>query len=182
MAKNTGKDIRIQRSGFWINPLYPELGCSPDGLVYNQDNKLIGVVEMKRPFVLAGKDPLCVDELNANQRNNLCYHVVNGMPCLKKTHKYYYQVQMQIALCEADFCDFVIWSSKGTIVERILPDVEFWKDLCSKLINFHHNTLMPEYLEIRIPRPQLILNLGFETLSMFVLGLISNLITIEKVG
>ena len=77
---------------------------------------------------------------------------MNGMPFLKKSHKYYQQVQIQIALCEADFCDFVIWSSRGMIVERILPDVEFWKDFCSNLINFHHNTLMSEYIEMRIPR------------------------------
>ena len=128
-------------------------GCSPDGLAYNQKYKLIGVVEILNVhlFVLVGKDPLCVDELNANKRNSLCYNVMNGMPFLKKSHKYYQQVQIQITLCEADFCDFVIWSSRGMIVERILPDVEFWKDFCSNLINFH-NTLMSEYIEMRIPR------------------------------
>ncbi|KAL3886357.1 hypothetical protein ACJMK2_026355 [Sinanodonta woodiana] len=59
-----------------------------------------------------------------------------------------------IMLCsfKADFCEFVIWSSSGMIVERIVPDVEFWKVFCSNSINFHHNTLMQEYIEMGTPR------------------------------
>lgn len=40
MAENTGKDVKIQRSGFWINHLYPEHGCSPDCLAYNNKFKI----------------------------------------------------------------------------------------------------------------------------------------------
>ncbi|KAL3864938.1 hypothetical protein ACJMK2_006581 [Sinanodonta woodiana] len=96
MAENTIKDVKIQRKGFWKIHLYPELGCR--------------------------KDLLCVDELNANKRNNL------------------------------HFCDFVIWSSRRMIVEIIWPDVQFFKDLCSSLINLYHNILLPEYIKMKIPR------------------------------
>ena len=59
---------------------------------------------------------------------------------------------MQIAICKVEFCDFVIWSPKGMSVERIFPNVEFWQNLHTKLVKFHHNTLMPEHIEMRVPR------------------------------
>ncbi|KAL3882205.1 hypothetical protein ACJMK2_028573 [Sinanodonta woodiana] len=123
MAENTGKDVKIHGSGFRTNHLHPELGCSHDGLAYCNNNnlkRLIGVVEILNVhlFSLAVKDPLCVDELNANKRNNLCYNV---MHFVKQTFK--------------EYCQTVI----------------FGKFLV-QTINFHHNTLMPEYIEMRIPR------------------------------
>lgn len=38
---------------------------------------------------------------------------------LKINHKYYFQIQMQLALYESDFCDFAVWITKGISVERI---------------------------------------------------------------
>ena len=43
---------KITKSGFWIDPAYLELGCSPDGLIDDEDNQLKGVLEIKCPIVL----------------------------------------------------------------------------------------------------------------------------------
>ena len=59
---------------------------------------------------------------------------------------------MQMAVCNVDFCDFILWSPKGMFVQRIERDVEFWNELQFKLTNFHHNVLVPEYFEMRMPR------------------------------
>ncbi|XP_048730406.2 uncharacterized protein LOC125647675 [Ostrea edulis] len=147
-----GNNETTRKSGFWINPEYPELGCSPDGLIYDANNNLIGVLEIKCPLVLKDKDPLCIESLKPCQRFNLCYTIENGILSLKKTHKYYAQVQMQMGLCNVKFCDFVIWSSAKTLIQRIHFDGEYWHDLRDKLILFHHKCMMPEYLEMRIPR------------------------------
>ncbi|KAL3874964.1 hypothetical protein ACJMK2_037911 [Sinanodonta woodiana] len=108
MAENTGKDVKVQKSGFWINHLYPELGCS-----------VVNILNVHF-FALTGKDPLCVDEIIANKRNNLCY---NGMHFVKQT---------------------CVTSSFGPQKKMII--------FCFNLINFHHNTVIPEYIEMRIPR------------------------------
>ncbi|KAH3754228.1 hypothetical protein DPMN_188892 [Dreissena polymorpha] len=71
---------------------------------------------------------------------------------VKKTHAYFYQAQMQIAICETDICEFVIWSPKGMIVETIKRDIEFYEEVIPKLIAFHTNILMPEFFEMRVPR------------------------------
>ena len=104
--------FHVTKSGFWINTDYPELGCSADGLIYDRDNNLKGVLEIKCPMVLAGTDPKDIDNIKPMQRNRLCYSNINGVTSLKKGHKYYYQVQMQIATCKVDYCDFVILVTK----------------------------------------------------------------------
>lgn len=38
---------------------------------------------------------------------------------LKQAHQYYCQIQMQMALRDLSFCDFVVWSPKDNFIERI---------------------------------------------------------------
>jgi hypothetical protein len=51
-----------------------------------------------------------------------------------------------------NFCDFVIWSSVKTVSQRITFDLNYWEKLRDKLLSFYHRCLMPEYLEMRVPR------------------------------
>ena len=45
---------------------------------------------------------------------------------LKHTHLYYYQCQMQVAVTDRSYCDFIVWSVTGELhYERILPDVDY---------------------------------------------------------
>lgn len=152
--------MEVIESGFWVNPKYPELGCTPDGLILDNHKNMIGVLEIKCPFVLEKFDPLCIELLQKSQKNNLCYTIDNGNISIKKNHSYYYQVQMQIFICDVQFCDFVIWSPKGCGIQRIFRDDDFWDKLRPKLIDFHHNVLLPEYFEMRIPRRLLPIKLG----------------------
>ncbi|XP_055956192.1 uncharacterized protein LOC130012386 [Patella vulgata] len=152
----------LTKSGFWVNPKYPELGCSPDGLIWDCNKKLVGVLEIKCPLVLENSGPTDLENLSKNQINNLCYKIENGELVLNRTHSYYFQIQMQIAICGVDFCDFSIWSPKGMCIERIQRDIGFWNALFPKLIDFHHNILVPEYFEQRIPRRLLPVNLSLD--------------------
>ena len=40
----------------------------------------------------------------------------------KKEHAYYSQVQLQIKLSDADYCDYVVWREDSIIVQRIFLD------------------------------------------------------------
>ena len=143
----------VTETGLWINPSMPQLGCSPDGLVIDE-NGFEGLIEVKCPYVLRNISPDCAkEELNKKQLNNLCCNVLeDGTLRLKREHKYFYQVQMQMAVCEKDFCDFLVWSKHGLSVERILPDLEFWRYTAPKLVRFHREYLVPEYFMMRLPR------------------------------
>ena len=66
--------------------------------------------------------------------------LVDGKPSLKREHMYYYQVQGQLACTGAHWCDFVIFTSMGLSIERIVYDHHFWKPVEDKLkyYFFHH--------------------------------------------
>ena len=140
------------RTGFWVNPCYPGFGCSPDGLLKDNNGVVVGLIEIKCPYILEKISPLDVQQLPATQIRNLCYTVDGNVVKIKLSHKYYYQVQMQMAICNASFCDFLLWSPKGMTVERVTFDKEFWEKLHLKLHNFYVNALLPEYFEMRVPR------------------------------
>ena len=141
----------VTKSGLWINPNHPELACSPDGLIY-ENGSLTKVVEIKCPLVLEALHPADIIKLKPKQRYTLCYEVNNGAMKLKEKHAYYFQIQMQMAVTDVAFCDFVVWSPKGILVQTVGRDDQFWNQLYPKLLGFHHTILMPEYLEMRIPR------------------------------
>ena len=53
-------------------------------------------------------------------------------------HAYYYQVQTQLFICEADFCDFCICTfgdQSNIFVERIHKNQVFWDDCVKKFFN-----------------------------------------------
>jgi hypothetical protein len=85
----------VVKSGLWVNPTYPELGCSLDGIILNPDRLMVGVLEITCPSTLEKNSPLDIDTRKKNQISNACYKLRNVVARLKRTHKYYhYQVQM----------------------------------------------------------------------------------------
>lgn len=63
-----------------------------------------------------------------------------------RRHKYYTQVQGQLALCDKDFCDFVVWTPKGITIEGITRDLPFWEKLNAKLTAFSYHTIPMQLL------------------------------------
>ena len=119
--KTVHDNFSVKSNGLVINPEFPFLGASPDGMV-SCDCCGEGCLEVKCPYCQRHK------ELDKND-NSSCLETVGdtGKLRLKKSHAYYYQVQCQIFVCEKDYCDFVVWTEVDYHYERIEPDVEFWK-------------------------------------------------------
>ena len=70
----------------------------------------------------------------------------DGKLMLKKEHAYYYQVQMQLALCKLAYCDFVMWTNKDLAVERISADEHFFRSRLDNLQHFFVYGIMPEIM------------------------------------
>ena len=64
----------------------------------------------------------------------------DGKPKLKRTHKYYSQVQGLMGVTGAKWCDFVVYTSRGMSIERIPFDPQFWNELKGtlKMYYFKH--------------------------------------------
>jgi len=112
-----------------------------------------GILEVKCPIILRDE---CIQNfdsvLSPTQKQNFCLKKENGVISLKRNHAYYFQIQMQLGVMSMNWCDFHVWSPKGSFTERIAIDRSFWKSLKNKLVKFHHSWLWPEYFEHRIPR------------------------------
>ena len=65
---------------------------------------------------------------------------------LKHSHKYYTQIQCQLAITERRMCDFIVWSPKDFELERITMENPFQEELQRKLTNIFVEHVIPEIM------------------------------------
>lgn len=53
-----------------------------------------------------------------------------GQLNLKHSHKYYSQIQTQLAVTGREWCDLFVYTRHGHFIERIFVDEEHWAELC----------------------------------------------------
>ena len=141
-SKDRHTNLKIGHCGLVVNPCYPHLGASPDGIV-NCDYCGNGVLEIKCPYSCRGK----TFSEAADQGKDFCLQKdTDGHLQLIKSHAYYYQVQAQLKLCEAAYCDFVMWSKDELLVLQSLPDPEFIDGAIDEVTSFFKYGVLPELL------------------------------------
>ena len=105
---------RVKRTGIW---LFPDgcLGASPDGLVYDNpyDPQHRGVLEVKCPYSVRFM------HFADMQAQNLLPRYITPDLELNHDHDYYHQVQGEIYATEAKWCDYVMWTTKSTLIIRV---------------------------------------------------------------
>lgn len=141
------KQCDVRSSGFYINKKYAGLGCSPDGLIYNSLGIVTGILEIKCPYKIRHIKPEDIQDLS-----NIYYSIIDSKMRLNRTHAYYYQIQFCLAIMNVSFCDFVVWSVHGILIEHIEKDDNFIKTLMPKLSQIHRDILLVEFFEMRLPR------------------------------
>ena len=128
----------VSTSGFRVNPEYPFLGSSSDGLA-GED----GIIEIKSLKIFKH---CTIESVSSNQSsvplvvlNKQCYYVtVDNNKCeLRHSHEYYYQIQMQLLVTEKEFCDFILYAENGPVsIERIYRDEHIIADILKCLTSF----------------------------------------------
>ena len=68
--------------------------------------------------------------------------------CLRKQHRYSYQIATQLFVTGAAYCDSVVWSPTELHVERILPVADFLFHL-EKLKAFYFQHMLPHLVHTR---------------------------------
>lgn len=139
-AKRHHEDFDIQETGFFIDTERPYLGASPDSIITCKCCGK-GVVEVKCPFCV--KDGL----LNENEnRAGFCLVKENERWSLKRNHAYYYQIQLQMAVCRVAYGDFVVWTEQDFAIERIQFDNEFFNTHKDAVKHFYIYGVLPELI------------------------------------
>ena len=104
----------VSESGLVIHPCYSHLGASPDGVIMCACCGS-GVLEIKCPFSCKSNSLLEV----SREDKNFCLELQDGSLKRKDRHTYYYQIQLQMKVCEVGYCDFVVWCPTDIHIERI---------------------------------------------------------------
>ncbi|KAJ8926562.1 hypothetical protein NQ314_021055 [Rhamnusium bicolor] len=132
----------LNNVGLVVGEKWPQLGATPDGLVYC-DCCLGGCLEVKCPYNLRSGSTL---EVYVQSKDTCLIHDENQIVQLDRKHSYYYQVQAQIFICNLSNCDFVLWCPNFVFTQRISQDFQFWEENVQKVSTFHANVIMPEFL------------------------------------
>lgn len=131
--------LKVSESGLVVHPKYPFLGASPDGLV-DCECCSSGVLEVKCPYSCRGSDV----DVAVEDRKFCLGKEEDGQYFLKKDHAYYYQVQLQIFLCSAKYCDFIVYTGNAPTVVRVQPDEEFMTSNLEAVTKFFKLCVLPE--------------------------------------
>ena len=107
---------KVERCGLFVDPAYPYLGASPDGLTDNGKS----LVEVKCPF--SARDSMICPETVPY----LCKE--NNKISLRKNHNYFFQVQGQLCLTRKEKCYFVVFTRKDLFIEEISQDPAFFQN------------------------------------------------------
>ncbi len=116
-----------------IIPLIPYLGASPDGIVCDEGG--VGILEVKCPFSMRNstiKDACENPKFFLDDQGNL-----------KRTHEHWYQVQTQLLVSGASFCEFVVYTHKDLHIERIAPHEPTMKLIMDKTSELYINHIRP---------------------------------------
>ena len=71
--------------------------------------------------------------------NDHHYHVYldeNRNVRLKTSSSWYIQVQTQLGVCQKPWCDFILFTKKGFIVDRIYKDSELYESIVARREKF----------------------------------------------
>ena len=132
----------VTDSGLVLDVEEPCLGCSPDALVNIPASRVpLGIAEFKCPYTAQSQTPA---EAAASNSKFSCSLSSSGELKLKQGHNYYYQVQGTLGITKRSWCDFVIWTPRGTMVDRIDAGPHFWERLKPKLVEFYKKAVLPE--------------------------------------
>ena len=126
--------VKVLPCGLVVSKGCPILGATPDARVVDFGcTDYFGIAEVKCPYTRYHVTPLdaCTDP-------KFFMEETSDTECkLKEDHPYYAQVQGQMAVTGAKWCDFIVYTSKGIYVKRIPFDPVFWAGLEQKLLSYY---------------------------------------------
>ncbi len=97
-------NMAVEICGLFVSKLKPWIGASPDGIGVDKDF----ILEIKCPYVLRHTSPDDLTSLTSSQQRNFFCEIKNQRLCLKKTHKYFWQVQQQMWVTGIPLTKFVV--------------------------------------------------------------------------
>ena len=138
--KKEHKHAKFTECGLFLHRDNQFLGASPDLIVECKCHGK-GIVEIKCPFIDCKPKPGKPSYLKK----------VDGKVVLNRSHPYFTQIQMQLAITERAWCDFYVYNPRGSVTERIFLDEKFWEKVLSNCKYFFTTFVVPYLMEQAVP-------------------------------
>ena len=134
------KILNIVETGVFVSCENPIFGASPDGIISCECHES-GLWEIKYPWAHRNKSVI-----NYTKLEESFLEVVDNKIALKKSHSYYYQVQMQLAVTAYSGCEFFLCTKKDSFQQKMYFDKSFWLVNKCKLEMFYSKVVVKEPL------------------------------------
>lgn len=135
-------DFQCKVPGFTVDTDCPYLGASPDGMITCSCCGQ-GVLEIKCPF--KHRNSTIFDAIDSDSR--FC---LDSDRQLKRSHRYYSQIQLQMYVTRSTYCDFYVFLEHDSELVRISYDTSFVNGLLAKCSDFFLSSVLPELLTRRL--------------------------------
>ena len=131
-------DFKVEEAGLFLSYNHPYIGAIPDGMISCKCCGK-GTLELKCPY--------CVRDTFI-EAGPVSFYMKqhDGSWELSREHAYYYQVQVQMNVCEVEYGDFVVWTTHELVMERIKRDEEFYQAGVQKVEQFFCYSILPEII------------------------------------
>lgn len=139
-------DVSTQPLGLTGLPSCSYIGASGDGKIHDKSMPECcqeGVLEIKFPYSI-NSEVITSEEVHEIELDFMVMH--QGRATLNSKHKYYAQVQGEMAVLGLTWCDFVIWTAaaeSNIYIERIEFDPDFVSKMLPKLQEFYGKHSVP---------------------------------------
>ena len=146
-------NLTVQDSGLLINPQWPFMRVSPDGILSCTCCGK-GTLEIKCPYCHRGEN-LAVA---ASKDGKFCLQPsLDGSVHHDHSRAYYHQVQIQLFVSDVKYCDFCVCTFSGNKtgihIEHIFKDIQFWNDCVVNAQTFFRTCILPELMGKWYTRP-----------------------------
>jgi len=135
--------VKVQDCGIFLSKNKCYLGASPDGIITSDSEKRL--LEIKCPYKWRNSSVsgACKD------KTFYCFmDDTNGQIQLKKSHRYCTQIQGQMAICNYNMCDLVIYTNVDIKIISVQFDKSFWETMEAKLHGFYTQHIIPFALSL----------------------------------
>ena len=66
-----------------------------------------------------------------------------NVPRINKEHYYFDQIQFQMGCTGAPWCDFIVYTLKGMVIDRVCFDKEHFQKICDIVQSFYFKHILP---------------------------------------
>ena len=133
------QNYKIKDCGLRLCQELPFIAASPDGIFSCSCHDAKFLIEVKCPYSMRNTDN--IDEAISSKD-----FFLTKEKTLKKGHKYYTQIQLQLFVCEMEQCELVVWTPKWMYHVTVERDSNFIKIMVDTIDQFFSKIILPELL------------------------------------